>query len=111
MAELYLPVLSHFQNGNLWTGSSGRMRYRIAPEGEALCVEAWEGPWSYALSRIEQVQTFPMDGEGLHALAAWIGRWSAEINARPPRSMEETLRLRDERKAELASEKESPPPA
>ena len=32
MDELFLPVLSHFENGNFWTASGGRMRYRVDPE-------------------------------------------------------------------------------
>ena len=97
MEELYLPVLSHFQNGNLWTGSDRRLRYRIVPEEDQLVAEAWEGPWSYSFSQVEDRQTFPMDSSGLEALAQWIRAWSRTINARPPRSMEETLQVRDAR--------------
>ena len=32
--ELFLPVLSHFENGNFWTASGGRMRYRVDPVKE-----------------------------------------------------------------------------
>lgn len=101
MEELYLPVLSHFQNENVWTGSDGRLKYKITPDGEALRAEAWEGPWSYELSRVEEQRTFPMDESGREALGAWIRDWSAQINARTPKTLAETIRARDERRAEL----------
>ena len=97
MEALYLPVLSHFQNGNFWTGSERRLRYRIVPEDGQLAAEAWEGPWSYALSQVEDRQTFPRDQEGLDQLASWIQTWSQTINARPPRTLEETIQARDAR--------------
>lgn len=95
MGEIYLPVLSHFQNGNAWTASDRRLRYQIVPDGETLTAEAWEGPWSYDLSRIEDKSSFPLDEAGLKALEGWIAQWSTEINARAPKGLEETIRLRD----------------
>ena len=29
--EIWLPVLHHFENGNIFTGSCGEFRYRICP--------------------------------------------------------------------------------
>ena len=46
MEEVFLPVLSHFQNGNAWTGSGGRLRYRLVPESEIISAEVWEGPFA-----------------------------------------------------------------
>ena len=104
MEELYLPVLSHFQNGNVWTGSDGRLRYRITPGEEGLTAEAWEGPWACELSRVEEVTRFPLDEEGLRALAQWVNTWSAEINARPPESLAQAVQKRDALKAERAGD-------
>lgn len=100
MEEIYLPVLSHFQNGNIWTGSDRRLRYRIVPGESALAADAWEGPWSYALSQVEEHVEFPLDESGLAALRDWIARWSEQINARPPRSLADTLQARDARLAQ-----------
>ena len=36
MEEYFLPVLSHFQNGNIWTGSDRRLRYRLVPGEEVI---------------------------------------------------------------------------
>lgn len=102
MEELFLPVLSHFQNGNFWSASAGRMSYRVVPDGEKLAAEVWEGPWCYQLSRVEERREFPMDESGLADLAAWAGRWRAEINARPARTLADTLAARDAVRAEQA---------
>lgn len=95
MQEIFLPVLSHFQNGNFWTASGGRMRCRVIPKEGILAAEVWEGPWCYQLSRVEEARDFPLDGEGLSALAAWLGEWQERINARPAKSLEETIQARD----------------
>ena len=95
MEELYLPVLSHFQNGNIWTGSDRRLRYRLVPGEEGISAEAWEGPWSYQFSQVEERAEFPLDEAGLASLRAWIVHWSGVVNGRPPKSMAETIRERD----------------
>lgn len=100
MAELFLPVLSHFLNNNPWTASHARMRYRAVPavnedlESGTLNVEVWEGPWAYEFSTVEEEKTFPLTSEGLEELGQWLMEWSGQINARPPRSMEENWNRR-----------------
>lgn len=96
MEELFFPVLSHFQNGNAWTGSSGRLRYRLVPEGEIIAAEAWEGPFCRELSAVEERREFPLSEEGLEELRSWVLAWSAQIGGRPPRSLAETLDMRAE---------------
>lgn len=95
MEECFLPVLSHFKNGNFWTASMGRMRYRVVPEEENLTAEVWEGPWGYELSTVEEKRWFPLDGEGLEQLRAWALAWGEQINARPVRTLAETIAMRD----------------
>lgn len=95
MAELFLPVLSHFQNKNPWSASAGRLRYRILPTvageegGGTLTVEVWEGPWAYEFSTVEETRTFPLSEEGLEALPSFLLRWAETVNARPRRTMAE----------------------
>lgn len=102
MAELFLPVLSHFQNENPWTSSIGRFRYRVLPtvgkgeEESLLTAEAWEGPWAYEFSTVEETKTFPLNQEGLEALRGWLVAWGKTVNARPPRSLEEDIARRVE---------------
>lgn len=96
MEELFLPVLSHFQNENTWIASVGRLRYKAAPVGEELTGEVWEGPWCCELSEIEEKKAFPLTEEGIGALRAWVLEWSAVINARPERSLAENTARRKE---------------
>lgn len=104
MADLFFPVLSHFQNENPWSASAGRLRYRIIPtvaKNEAdslLTVEVWEGPWSYEFSTVEEVMTFPLSQEGLAALPAYLDQWAQTVNARPERTMAEDDARRKEQK-------------
>ncbi len=114
MEELFLPVLSHFQNGNFWTASRGRMRYYAAPDGEELAAQVWEGPWNQTDSEMEETRRFPLSEEGLEELRGWAAAWAGDINARPPRSLEEDIRRRDacrSRRAVETPEKSAPPPA
>ena len=113
MDELFLPVLSHFENGNFWTASGGRMRYRVDPEpGEELQLAArvWEGPWSLADSPVEEETRFPLSEEGLEALRAWALGWQKTINARPPKTLAETIAARDAFRAAREAEKEQEKP-
>lgn len=105
--DYFLPVLSHFQNGNFWTASSGRMRYQVVPDGETLCAQVWEGPWNRNDSPIEEERRFPLAEEGVERLRAWLEEWQQTIDARPPRSLVETLQARDAFRA--ARELDTPP--
>lgn len=103
MEEMFLPVISHFQNGNPWLASLGRLRFRILPatpeDGEAtLTVEVWEGPWAYEFSTVEDAKTFLLSEEGLAAIPAWLSQWSREVEARPERTLEENIARRVEPK-------------
>ena len=102
MEELFLPVLSHFQNGNFWTASGGRMQCRVDPGEEALTAQVWEGPWNQEDSIMEETRDFPLTDGGLEELRAWLLAWTAEMNARPPRTLAENLRRRDAVRAQRA---------
>ena len=107
MDDLFLPVLSHFENGNFWTASGGRMRYRVDPDtGEEprLTAKVWEGPWSLADSPVEETVQFPLSEAGLEELRAWALRWRERINARPNKTLAETVAARDAFRAAKAAE-------
>ena len=111
MDELFLPVLSHFENGNFWTTSAGALCCRVDPVKEedawtGLDAQVWEGPWSLADSRVEETRRFPLTGEGLEELRAWLTAWREEMNARPKKTLAETIAARDARRAEIQKEKE-----
>lgn len=94
MGEVYLPVLSHFQNKNVWIASEGRLRYKITPSEADLTAELWEGPWCYDLSTVEEQKAFSLSDEGIAALGTWLLERAAETNARPARSMAEDMARR-----------------
>ena len=107
---IFLPVLSHFENDNFWTASAGRLRCRVNPvkeEGEkvpsSLSAQVWEGPWNLLDSRVEETRPFPLSEEGLAELRRWLMTWAGEINARPPKTLAQTIAERDARRAELAA--------
>lgn len=104
METMFLPVLSHFQNENIWIASDGKLRYQVTPtavtgedgeEKQVLVAETWEGPWSREFSVIESVKEFPMSDDGIEELRAWLIAASTEINARPDKSLEENLARRE----------------
>lgn len=99
MEEFFLPVLSHFQNGNAWTASGGRLRYRLVPGEETIAAEVWEGPFCYELSQVEEQRDFPLSEEGLEELRTWIAAWGETVNARPPKTLAQTLEQRREKPA------------
>lgn len=82
--HVFLPVLHHFENGNVFTGSCGALRYKITPKlveiskkevdlaASTILAEYWHGPLSYEMSRIESERTFPLSAEGREAMLAWL---------------------------------------
>ena len=104
MEGMFLPVLSHFQNENIWIASDGKLRYQVSPvtvekedgtKEELFIGEAWEGPWSREFSVIEAVEEFPMTDDGIEELRAWLILESMDINARPDKSLEENMARRE----------------
>lgn len=101
MEEMFLPVISHFQNRNPWVASAGRLRFRVVPsfpeEGEPiLTAQVWEGPWAYEFSTVEAAQDFPLTGEGAARLRTWLEEWAEKVNARPARTLAENVARRVE---------------
>ncbi len=84
MAEIFIPTLHTFANENVFTGSCGALRFRIAPTvvkatkhevdmGESFMhCEFWHGPLCYELSQMEAERTFPMSEEGRAEMKRWL---------------------------------------
>ena len=100
MEELFLPVLSHFINGNFWTASVGRTRFRLDPTEEQIHAALWQGPWSQEFSAVEAEEDFPMSEEGLDAIRKWVASHAAGIESRPAETLAEQLARRDRIQAE-----------
>lgn len=84
MAELFLPTLHTFAMNNIFTGSSGQLRFRVKPnvvmatakevdfEQSNIFVEYWHGPFCYEKSEMEGSETFPMSEEGRQEMLNWL---------------------------------------
>lgn len=81
---IFLPTLLTFANNNIFTGSCGRLRFKIVPtvvmatpkevnyEESSMRCEIWHGEKCYELSDIEQEKLFPMSEEGREQMRIWL---------------------------------------
>lgn len=86
MAEIFIPTLHTFANNNVFTGSCGLLRFRIAPQvtmatpkevdlsNSSIRCEYWHGDKCYELSQMEAERVFPMSEEGRAEMKAWLER-------------------------------------
>ena len=86
MAEIYIPTLHTFAMNNVFTGSSGNLRFKITPkvtkknskevdfEASSMDVEIWHGLFCYEKSEIEDSKNFPMSDQGRSELIAFLNR-------------------------------------
>ena len=88
--EFYLPGLSHFSNGNGWSGSRGLLCYEIEkPQEDRLLTVVWQGPFARKYAQMEGEASFEVTEEGVAALRAWLLEQAEAKNAHPPRPPEE----------------------
>lgn len=70
--QLDIPVLSFFEQGNVFTGSCRTdFRYRIAKADDMLLVNIWRVDVCFGLADTEDY-TFPVTDDGLQACIAQI---------------------------------------
>ena len=84
MEPIYLPTLHTFAMDNIFTGSQGLFRFRIAPqivkrnpkevnlEESSMLAEFWHGPFCYEKSQMEGAKTFPLSQEGREQMLQWL---------------------------------------
>jgi len=84
MESVFLPTLHSFRMGNVFTGSSGNLRFRAAPVSSellpadpdskvnAIHAEYWHGLFCYEKSQIEESADFPLTVEGLEQMRQWL---------------------------------------
>ena len=84
MEEIFLPTLHSFENGNVFTGSLGLLRFKITPqitmktpkevdfEASSIRAEYWHGLCCYEKSQIEGEAVFPLSEEGRAQLRSWL---------------------------------------
>ncbi|MBE6926183.1 MAG: hypothetical protein E7461_05000 [Ruminococcaceae bacterium] len=82
---IYIPTLHTFAMNNVFTGSHGRLRFRIVPnvaklpgskevdmENSSIECAYWFGPFCYEKSSVEDTQVFPMSDDGRAAMKQWL---------------------------------------
>ena len=84
MAEIFLPTLHTFAMNNIFTGSSGSLRFRAVPNvvmatakevdfaQSSIHCEYWHGPFCYEKSTMEEERTFPLSEEGRLEMKQWL---------------------------------------
>ena len=84
MNELFVPTLHTFAMNNIFTGSLGLFRFRIAPnvvkktpkevdmEASTITAEFWHGEYCYEKSEMEGKADFPMTEQGRVDMKAWL---------------------------------------
>ena len=73
-SEVYdVPQYSYFEFGNNFTGSYGKLSYKITP-GEDFTVQIWHSRLCSDLAEMEEEQKFPMTKDGFHEMLRWLGK-------------------------------------
>ncbi len=83
MAEIFLPTLHTFAMNNVFTGSCGKLRFRIKPnvvktgkevnmQDSSIFAQFWHGDFCYEKSQMEGENTFPMSEAGREEMKAWL---------------------------------------
>ncbi len=84
MPDIFIPTLHTFAMDNVFTGSCGSFRFRIAPnvvmlsqkevnmEASSMLAEYWHGPLCYEKSQVKGSQSFPMSEQGRLEMKAWL---------------------------------------
>lgn len=71
-----IPKLFYFESKNTHTGSRGKLRYIIVPEGGQLQVSVWRQDLCYEIVRdrggIEGEAQFPLTEEGFEQMIAYL---------------------------------------
>ncbi len=67
-----VPAIGFFENKNIYTGSSGEFRFRIAPDDEGLIASVWQGKFCYEKSEILEEAHFEKTDKGLEEAVDWV---------------------------------------
>lgn len=67
-----LPGLLYYQNGGIYKGSSGTVRYKIEPVEDKLVTSVWHGPYCFEKSEVEEQSEFELSESGRTAMIEWL---------------------------------------
>lgn len=75
---IFLPTLPHWQFGNHWSGSKGKLRFYITTsdredgQGKQMLAEVWDQDVCRDLAHIVDSQVFLCTQAGLEKMAGWL---------------------------------------
>lgn len=62
----------YFESGNVFTGSAGRFRYRLAPEEDRLKAWVWHEDLCFEKAEVEGEKDFPLSAQGRDEAIRWL---------------------------------------
>lgn len=73
-----LPEVFYFESKNCYTGSKGKLRFRIdGKDGQLICA-VWRKDICFELAEIENTAEFPLSKEGYDEMIAYLDRAFAD---------------------------------
>jgi len=73
-----LSVVFYFESKNCYTGSKGKLRFRIdVKDGQILCA-IWREDICFELAEIEKTAAFPLDAAGYDQMIAFLDQAYAD---------------------------------
>ena len=74
--EIFLPSLPHWEFGNFWSGSRGKVRFYITvsegEDGRQMLAELWDRDVCRELADIRETRRFPCTQAGLDEMKAYL---------------------------------------
>ncbi|MCD8220182.1 MAG: hypothetical protein LUC50_07685 [Ruminococcus sp.] len=72
VSEIFdIPQLSYFSYGNVFTGSRGKLSFKITP-GEEFTIQIWHSRLCSERADIEEERHYLMDESGFHEMLRWL---------------------------------------
>lgn len=84
--RIFLPTLPHWQFGNNWSGSAGKLRFFITTsdredgQGKQMLAEVWDQDVCRELAQVLETQTFPCTQEGLETMRTWLEERAQQLS-------------------------------
>ncbi len=78
--KLFLPTLPHWNYGNNWSGSLGKLRFFMTTEQSSVLVEVWDQDVCRELAQIRNSAQFELSQKGLDEIRVWLEEQSGYVN-------------------------------
>lgn len=67
-----IPDVFYFESKNCYTGSKGKLRFRIDVKDGALICVVWRKDICFELAEIEQTESFSLDADGYQQMIDFL---------------------------------------